>query len=161
MMNIGKAETKSIDLALEADLRARENLLIRTNLTYSYQDVRDVTSPASAVYKNQLAYIPRHSGSARLSAEIRNIAVSWNTLFSSHRYRSGEQVNDNLVEGYVLHDVNLHYAISSHNRWNYNISIELNNLFNKQYEVVKYFPMPGFNWRIALIVDHKKIKKAK
>lgn len=156
MMNIGKAETKSLDVAVETDMRTRTNLLIRTNLTYSYQDARDVTKPGTAAYKNQLAYIPQHSGSARISAEIKNFGIAWNTLFSSHRYRVGAQLDENLVEGYALHDVNLRYALSSHRKWNYTISAELNNLLNKQYEVVKYFPMPGFNWRIALIVDHKK-----
>ncbi|RYG48894.1 MAG: TonB-dependent receptor, partial [Chitinophagaceae bacterium] len=156
MMNIGKAETRSLDLAMETDVQAKKNLIFRTNFTYSYQSARDVTSPSSPAYKNQLAYIPQHSGSARISSEIKHFTVSWNLLFSSHRYRTGDRVNENLVEGYALHDLNLKYAFPSRSGWTYNISAELNNLFNRRYEVVKYFPMPGFNWRISLMIYHKK-----
>lgn len=159
MMNVGRAKTRSLDMTIAADFNLRESLNFHTNFSYSYQQARDVTNPGSPGFKLQLPYVPVHSGSARLRAERKNIAVSWNLLFSSERYRPGDQVAGNLLQAYMIHDLHLLFSPASSTEWNYQLSMELNNLFDKQYEVVKYFPMPAFNWRISLIVNHKKLKK--
>ena len=33
-----------------------------------------------------------------------------------------------------------------------NATAEINNIFNQQYEVVKWYPMPGTNFKISLSV---------
>ncbi|MGZ5254184.1 MAG: TonB-dependent receptor plug domain-containing protein, partial [Flavitalea sp.] len=159
MMNIGKVQTRSFDLSFESDMHLRKQIQLKANFTYSLQDVYDVSDPSSPSYKRQVAYIPRHSGSARLMASKGKYTISWNTLFSSDRYRVGEQISENLVAGYHTHDVHLQYSLATAPRWSYKLIVELNNLLGEQYDIVKYFPMPGFNWRVGLIVDHKKNKK--
>ncbi len=158
MMNVGKAETRSVDLAADLGMHAGSTIL-RTNISYSYQNAEDVTQSGTPSFKRQLVYIPVHSGSARLMVERAKISASWNVLFSGDRYRAGDQNNDNLVKGYLINDLHFQYSAKRLKSWNYTISLQLNNILNEQYDVVKYFPMPGFNWRVSFKVDHKKIKK--
>ena len=33
------------------------------------------------------------------------------------------------------------------------LAASLNNIFNKQYEVIQYYPMPGRNWMVSATID--------
>ena len=156
MLNIGKADIKGIDVATHINFKHWGPLLLSVNCSYSFQHSLDLTDPSAVGYKAQLPYVPEHSGTVNLNISIRKLRISYNMISSAYRYRLGEQIPENRVQGWATHDVVLNYSLDASKRSAYSIIAEFNNIYNKGYEVIKYYPMPGFNFRIGMSATFKK-----
>lgn len=152
MLNIGKVDIKGLDATLL--LRSETGKLkLSGRLSYTYQEARDVSDPSSALYKKQIPYTPRHSGATGINVAYKNFDLGYHVLLSSYRYTLGDQTAENLVKEWATQDISIGYNIKTKNKNSYRITGELNNVFNKQYEVIKFYPMPRFNYRIGIIAN--------
>jgi outer membrane cobalamin receptor len=155
MLNIAAAKTTGVDLALHLNFKKWKSIKTGVRASYSYQKAIDVSNPSSSLYKTQLPYQPLHSGSVNLFATIRQFGFSYNVISSSYRYRLGEPIPENIVQGWAVHDVSLSYKINAGNK-EYRLIAEANNIYNKQYDIIKFYPMPRFNYRFGIIASIKK-----
>lgn len=156
MLNIGEVDIHGLDASLYVMLKQWKEIEFSTRFSYGFQKALDVSDPSSALYKLQLPYTPRHSGSANINIKYRSLLFSYNIISSSNRYRLGDQIPDNLVKGWTTHDVSLTWSLSPKGNWNYKLIAEANNVYNLQYEVIKYYPMPRFNYRVGIVASFKK-----
>jgi vitamin B12 transporter len=152
MQNIGRVKIKGVDATLHLIFKERRNLKLSSNISYTFQQALDVSDATLTSYKTQLPYTPMHTGSVSMSAQYKKTVFSYNLLASSYRYRQGDAIAENLLQGWSSHDVSLAYTLTE----NYKIIAEANNLFNTQYEIIRYYPMPRFNYRISFIANFKK-----
>ncbi len=160
VQNIGKVKIKGIDVSLHTKTKEWKNVRLSADVTYSFQEVLDVTDNTSSVYKTQLPYTPKHSGSSSFSIEHKRASLNYNIIFSSYRYKQGEALFENLLQPWNTNDVSFSYSFGKTFSTNYKIILDANNIFNTQYEMVKYYPMPGFNYRITLNISFKKQKQS-
>ena len=151
MLNIGKVAIKGVDATVHAKWKLRGNIQLSSKLSYTYQSAKDNSDPTSPLYKKQIPYTPEHSGAIGMNIGYKNLSFSYNALLSSYRYRLGDQTLENLAKEWATQDINISYSIKTIKNNTYRLRAELNNIFNKQYEVIKYYPMPGFNYRIGII----------
>ncbi len=158
MLNIAEADIKGLDAGMQLVFQQWRGLVISSRFSYSYQRALDVSDPASASYKRQLPYTPEHSGSVNINVNYRKLSFSYNIIKSSYRYRLGIQTEENLLKGWATHDISIGYGFSSKKYWDYKLTAELNNIYNKQYEIIKFYPMPRFNYRLGIIASFKKNK---
>jgi outer membrane receptor protein involved in Fe transport len=57
-------------------------------------------------------------------------------------------IPENYVKPWYTHDLGLTKLIKKEKKeWRF--SAEVNNIFNQQYEVVQWYPMPGINYRLT------------
>jgi len=154
--NIGKVNIKGTDIAAHFLFKPAGNFRVTSDLSYSFQQALDISDKSSTLYKTQLPYTPKHSGSADISIDFKRFRLSWNILFSSYRYRSGDPIPENLVQGFSTDDLSLNWLFRKTESVNYKLIAEANNIFNTQYEIIKYYPMPLFNYRIGIIASFKK-----
>ena len=142
MMNVGRVQVLGIDFAADVRWKPLGSWAVRQRLAYGYQRATDMTQPGSASYKNQLPYTPEHSGSISTSIRHRWLTVSHQALFSSLRYRPGDQVAENRLEGWLIQDVRISMqkvvAKSLHE-----VFVECSNAFDTEYEIIRFYPMPG------------------
>ena len=150
MLNIGKVEIKGIDITALMKWHTSQDLGFTARLSYTYQDAKDKSNPSSPIYGKQIPYTPKHSGAVGLMMQYKNFNLGYNALLSSYRYLLGNQILENLVKEWATQDVNFSYNIIKKKN-NYRIQVELNNIFNKQYEVIKFYPMSRFNYRIGIL----------
>ncbi|MEO7523429.1 MAG: TonB-dependent receptor plug domain-containing protein [Ferruginibacter sp.] len=158
MLNIASVDTKGVDAALQFVFEKVKGVLISSRLSYTYQRALDISDPASASYKRQIPYTPEHSGSINTQVNYRKFTVSYNVIASSYRYRLGVQTQENLVKGWTTHDLSIGYGFASKKYWDYKVLAELNNVFNQQYEIIKFYPMPRLNYRVGVVASFKKNK---
>jgi vitamin B12 transporter len=156
VQNIGKVNIKGVDCALHTKLKDWKNIYFSVDLAYTFQQVLNVTDKASSIYKTQLPYTPKHSGSSSFNVEYKRAVLNYNVIFSSYRYRQGDAIFVNLLQPWNTNDVSFGYSLGKYYANNYKIILEVNNLFNTQYEVIKYYPMPGVNYRVTLNISLKK-----
>ncbi len=150
MLNIGLTEIKGADIVLNGQLQPLGPVSIGARLSYTFQQALDMSDPASTLYKSQLPYTPIHSGSAGLRINYGQADLSLNFLFSGYRYRLGDPVPDNFIEGWGTQDLSLGYTLLTRREARYRLLLELNNLLNRQYEIIKYYPMPRFSYRVGI-----------
>jgi len=149
MVNLGKVDIKGIDATARVNLQPWEKIGLNFSGSCTYLRALDVTEPSGKTYKNQIAYTPRTSGSGQASIETPWINLSYSFLFSGKRYVLGQNLTENRLEGYSDHSVSAsrEFKIRGINTL---LSLEVLNLANKNYEIVRNFPMPGRSARITI-----------
>ncbi len=158
MQNVGTVKIKGIDVALHAVAKALNELHFSADIAYSFQEAIDRSKKTSPFFGNQIPYTPKHSGAGNFSVAYRKAVLSYNVLMTSSRYRTGDVDPVNLVGGWVTADVSLSVTLPQQKITEYRIIAEANNIFNAQYEIIKFYPMPRSNFRIGVTASFKKHK---
>ena len=154
--NIGTVRAKGIDAALHLRFKDIGQFRISADLSYSFSQALDISDKNSPLYKTQLPYTPKHSGSADIGMGYKDLSLSFNMISSSYRYRAGDPIPENVVQGWSTNDISFSWLFKKSHAAEYKFTAEANNMFNTQYQVIKYYPMPRFNYRLGLIASFKK-----
>ncbi len=157
MMNIGKVRILGVDFTAQLDLQLPHDIRIGGQLNYTCQSARDFTDPTdnldeAGTYKGQIAYIPWHSGSAILNGSWRNLDLNYSFIYVGERYHNSSNIPANYEQPWYTHDISASYNFAL-GKCLLKATLEVNNLFNQQYEVIMNYPMPGRNFKIILKLD--------
>ena len=157
MMNIGKVKIRGIDVTANLKLNLPYDIKIDGSLAYTFQKAQDYTDPEdcedeAGTYKGQIAYIPWHSGSAILHGEWRGVELNYSFIYVGERYHNSSNILANYEQPWYTHDLSASYRHRFEGKM-LKATIEVNNLFNQQYEVISNYPMPGRNFKLILQFD--------
>ena len=153
MVNLGEVDIKGIDIAGNISLQPWEKLRVNLSGNYTYQRALDMTEPGGKTYKQQIAYTPRVSGSGQAGIETPWVNLSYSFLFSGKRYMLGQNLRENRLDSYSDHSVSVSRDQRIRNV-NTSLTVEVLNLLDKNYEIVKNFPMPGRSVRVTMKVRY-------
>lgn len=145
MFNLGKVHIKGVDAMAEVGLEPAKDWKVTARLQYTYQDARDVTDPNTSYYKDQIPYIPWHSGSAILGLSWREWDLSYSFIYSGERYSQQENILYNHLQPWYTHDMSVAYHAR---RWS--ARLDVNNIFSQDYDVILNYPMPKRNYMLTL-----------
>lgn len=145
MLNLGKVHIKGVDAMAEVGLEPAKDWKVTARLQYTYQDARDVTDPNTSYYKDQIPYIPWHSGSAILGLSWREWDLSYSFIYSGERYSQQENILYNHLQPWYTHDMSVAYHAR---RWS--ARLDVNNIFSQDYDVILNYPMPKRNYMLTL-----------
>jgi len=133
-------------------------------------------------YGGQIAYIPRHNGSVIANIIWRAWDLNYSFIYVGERYHNSANIRENYEQPWYTHDLTLGKSFflpltpykrggksdnSVRNKEQITqspspleragvrlkISVEVNNIFNQQYDVVLNYPMPGTNFKIIIKVE--------
>jgi len=152
MVNYGKVRIDGIDLSLESIFKLPHEMSLSAGGTFSYQQALNMTQPNSSTYKNQIPYTPRLSGAAHATVEMPWFTLSYTLLWSGIRYALAENIPQNRLPAYTDHSFSLSKVINA-KRHTWHVSVEALNVGDKNYEIVRNFPMPGRSYRGTLSID--------
>ena len=148
MMNFGKVDITGIDVTLRTAIPVHKHLHLLLTGGYTYQKAIDVTNPTAKNYKEQIPYSPKHSGNAGLLAETSWVNVGYTLIGVSERYTLPQNLPENKIDGYMEHTLSLSRAFQL-SSCKLNLQAELVNFTNEQYDIIKYYPMPGRSFRVT------------
>jgi vitamin B12 transporter len=148
--NIGEVLSYGFDASFTVEKKsvnkkAALRLIQKTALNIS-QDITDVNSPT---YGHQIPYTPYWNYSGELVGEWKIVQVSYEMGYYDFRFVLGENNAANVLDEYWLHGIRLSIQLKSKSV-NWRIYGKVNNLFNKQYQVMRSFPMPGINGEVGI-----------
>lgn len=149
MSNVGKVETIGVDVSLNSEISLSTHYKIYLNATYNYMQAEDISDRNSKIWRHQIAYTPKHSGSGSLTFEMPWFNLTYNVTYASERYRMAQNSADNRIEPYSDHSISL----SKQFKWkkqSLRIQADALNIGNKNYEIVRFYPMPGRNYKITI-----------
>ncbi len=153
MVNLGKVEIKGIDVTGAIQLQPFDKIGLRLSGNYTYQRALDMTDPNGKTYRHQIAYTPRVSASGQASLETPWINLSYSLLYSGKRYCLGQNISENRLPRYTDHSISA-YRNFKISKCLFTANVECLNLLNKNYEIVKNFPMPGRSFRATIKVSY-------
>ena len=149
MMNAGKVRQLGLDVSANIEKKWGNDWSVSATGSYSLMKATDISDPTAVYYRNQIAYTPRHSGSASILLHTPWLDFSYNVLFMGERYTLSYNIPDNRMKPFADHSITLSREFNI-NKQQLRVQFDVRNLGNKNYEVVRFYPMPGTNWRLSV-----------
>jgi len=151
VLNYGKVSIDGLDLTAETTFQPWKKIGIVVGGNYTYQRALNVTNPTDRDYLNQIPYTPRVSGSGKMAVETPWINVSYSLLWSGHRYAVNQNYAENRLPAYADHSISVNRSFKTKNQLIY-ANVEVLNLLNDNYQIIRYFPMPGRSIRATVSI---------
>ena len=148
-VNLDKVRSYGLDATMRASRQMAEGHQVAVAGSYSYQRVEDRNNPEATTYGYQVAYMPRHQGSLSVSYENPWVNVSLHGTSISSRWPNNNHYEGTLIAGYTDCGATLWRQFRWH-RHQLEARFDLKNVFDKQYEIVANYPMPGRNYQISI-----------
>ena len=149
MMNAGKVRQLGLDVSANIEKRWGNDWSVSATGSYSLMKATDISDPTAVYYRNQIAYTPRHSGSASVLLHTPYLDFSYNVLVMGERYTLSYNIPDNRMRPFADHSITLSREFKF-SKQQLRVQFDVRNLGNKNYEVVRFYPMPGTNWRLSV-----------
>lgn len=149
MQNLGKATIAGVDATANTSVGiGSTHLEVQCNYTYQY--AVDCTDEASKTYGHQIAYMPRHTGGGSLRWETSIVNLGLTALVVGERYYRMQNTSDALMPAYC--DIGLSADRKIDLRWGVmTVQVQVLNVGDSQYEVVRAYPMMGRNYRLKIV----------
>lgn len=144
--NLREVVTKGIEAKSSLTFLISE-FEVNWNLDYEYTLSRD----QSIVEKNQLPYVPKHSGFSSLEFSRNEMLLNLRMNYTGLRFTTLTNSRQSELDEFMLFDIVFeHSKILENPRIKWRIAV--NNVFNKEYENVSNTAMPGRNFLTELII---------
>ena len=148
MQNYGKVHITGIDATLATAIPLGKSVNLNLSGNYSWQKALDVTNPEAKNYKHQLPYTPEHNGNVSATLEMPWVNVGYTVTMVGKRYFLAQNIEANRIDGYSEHTATLWREFKL-GKCGLRLQAEIINLTDAQYDVIKYYPMPGRSWRLT------------
>ena len=153
MMNIGEARILGTDVNVNSRWMLGRDLTMDLSVAYTYQKAQDFTDPGSQTYKGQIAYIPWHNGSVTAHLAYRDWGLNYSFCYVGERYHTSANIPANRECPWYTHDMGL-TRIMPVGKTKVSLAVEVNNLTDRQYNVVQNYPMPGRNFKVKVAWEY-------
>ena len=155
MQNIGKTKSYGIELNLlisKVFKQFKANFSIGQSLNSSV----DITDPNSITYGHQIPYTPVYTSSYSLGIDYKKNQLNLMAFYSGGRYTLNENIPFNYLTGFFDMGIGLSRSFSIKKKHLLKANVQMANVFNNNYEVIKSFPMPGRHFKFKLEYNFTK-----
>ncbi len=168
MRNLGKVQMFGGDFTASYAQGLGTGWVLNLRANYSYRYAVDITDKTAKNYRHQIQYTPRHSGNALLTLQTPWLDFSYTLNAVGKRYFLQQNIPANEMPAYFDHSVSLSREFTLGGRggvlengnaarggqdFRLRLSAEVLNLTGDNYEVIRYYPMPGRNFRLKIKIS--------
>lgn len=104
-------------------------------------------------YDKQIIYVPKETASIGISINFSIISLNVMHTFVSHRFTTADNDPNNFLPSYQITEGNLIVSFPLA-RFRVTTKLEVNNIFNTNYQVLASYPMPLRDYRFVLGVEY-------
>ena len=152
MLNLGKVDIRGIDVTSMFTFLLPEDITLITKLQYTYQEAIDITKRSNNFYRDQIPYIPWHSGSFIGMLTWNTWSMNYSFIYVGERYNQRDNIRYNYTQPWYTHDISFAKVLKLKNN-EMRFSAEVNNLFSQDYDVILNYPMPKRNYRFTVSIQ--------
>jgi putative vitamin B12 receptor len=142
MVNFGKVNIYGLDFTTNVSWPISKDFSLQGTVSYSLQQALDRSDRTTYSFNKQLPYTPKHSAHCTLVAQFPWISVGYSMSTNSERYSMMQQTSEYRLAPFTEHSVTLSKDFML-KQAKMMCSITLQNITNQQYDIIKYYPMPG------------------
>lgn len=149
-VNIGKTVSQGVESSYRGELMDGTAEIV---LSYTYTDARkrNSSSTTDSTFNKQLAFIPQNLFKAVLSLHLQPFTINMFRLFTG--VRPVNEDNTESLPSYSLTNANI-VASVPFGPWEVSAKVEVDNVFNVQYQVYPAYPMPGRTYKLDVGVEY-------
>ena len=158
MRNFGRVDITGVDLSADTRFFLAPRYTVDINASYTYQKAIDKTDSSAKNYNDQIPYTPEHRYSARVTLASLYGTLSYTVLHVGERYYLKQNIPVNKMSAYDEDSLTyfLDWTIGGVDcRW----SVSCINIFDEQYDIVKFYPMLGRSWKFCFTSLHNTKNK--
>ncbi|WP_315510606.1 TonB-dependent receptor domain-containing protein [Hoylesella nanceiensis] len=148
MVNFGKVNIYGLDLTTNVSWPLSKDFSLQGTLSYSLQQALDRSDRTTYSFNKQLPYTPKHSAHCTLVAKLPWLSVGYSMSTNSERYSMMQQTSEYRLTPFTEHSVTLSKDFML-KQVKMMCSLTLQNITNQQYDIIKYYPMPGRQLRFT------------
>ncbi|MBQ3873033.1 MAG: TonB-dependent receptor [Bacteroidales bacterium] len=110
---------------------------------YSFQWAREDGSSM------QIPYIPLHSASFNIFGRWNSLRLDIRGFLTSSRVTAASSRPEYHIAPWTTWDASLGWTVSERTR----LTLDVRNILNEQYEIVRQYPMPGINFLAGIVIE--------
>ena len=148
MANFGKVHITGIDATIAADIPVVKGISISASAAYTLQKAIDLTDETTAYYKSQLPYTPENSGNVSVILDNPWVNIGYSLMVCGKRYSMAQNTAEYKLDPYYEHSITLSHEFRL-KKCRLMLNGVIHNITDEQYEIIKYYPMPGRNWELT------------
>jgi vitamin B12 transporter len=154
MQNIGKTSVLGTDLTVFYSQKMNNlNWSVTTNFTYnSSTDQTDVTSSS---FGQQIPYTPLISGNLTFVLGWKGYQLESGINYTGKRYSLNENILINQLDPFLDLDIGFSKKFKLSANSVLGVNLKVMNVLNKNYEVIRSFPMPGRYYQLTINYSYK------
>lgn len=149
MVNYGRVEVRGVDVTLATCVTPTNGFAVDLTAAGTLQRAIDVTDRSAKNYRHQLPYTPELSGNAGVTLRTPWVTAGYSVVAVGKRYFLSQNVRENEIAGYAEQTVTLGREFRLPRGIALSARLELINFTDRQYDIIKYYPMPGRSLRVA------------
>ncbi|MEX0724097.1 MAG: TonB-dependent receptor [Gracilimonas sp.] len=124
------------------------------NISYTRAYISEERFRNDQAAGNQLPYVPYWKSSTSLQAEISGFSAIINGIFIDERFTTEQENINTAADEYFVLDASANYRINF-SQTQLSVIAKANNLFNEQYSIVRFYPMPLRNFLIQITLTQQ------
>jgi vitamin B12 transporter len=150
--NLAKVHNRGTETNTQVHFKPQENLSLHLGLKTAYVLSTTLASymPNDGSIGKQIPYAPRYSGNANLGCSWHRFSLNYNHTYTGYRFVTTDE--SIFLTPYHLGNLHGNYPINFH-KTTLNISLQVQNIWNKQYQVIAHRPMPSRYFLAGLSFD--------
>lgn len=148
MANFGKVRMYGLNATLATDFDVTKNINVTLTAAYSLQNCIDVTDKNTLYYKTQIPYTPKNTGNGSVLIRSPWVNIGYNVTACGKRYAIQQNTPEYRLNSYWEHNLTLSHEFVLR-RCSINIQGALKNFTNEQYDIIRFYPMPGRSWTLT------------
>lgn len=155
--NVSRVRTSGLESSLQYNYKCGKWLFaVAINYSYCSSQVVETKEPyADNITGRQLMYVPEHAGVASLMLGYRNLKLQYQYRYTGERFTAADHSSS--LENFHLSEFYLSWSPVIHKQ-RLNLYATAGNLFNTDYQVMPWRPMPGRHYRLGINLQLKTLK---
>lgn len=142
-INIASTFNKGLEFTMSYNKRIQKHS-INFNLNYSYTIAEDKSTD------NYLTYVPKHLMNSSFGYSYKRVSVFYQYLFNGEVYTTTDNLDIYKLPYYNISNIGANYDLIKTTSKQLALGLKVNNLFNKEYQVLPGRPMPNRNFNINI-----------
>ncbi len=153
--NVSKVEAHGVEASTAISYK-RKKFSVELKPSYSYTISIDKSQQAvNTTYGKQLFYVPIHLYKVVATIQYQKFSVSYLHTYCGKRFINNE--NTSYLNPYQLDGIRVAQLVVF-NKFGISAFFEINNILNKQYQIIAWRPMPGINFQAGLSISFHSTK---
>lgn len=154
MKNLGLIKIFGLDFSSDVEFLLHKDLTLNILANYSFEDARDFSNKTDNYYGHLIPYAPQNCFSLATNFQYKKFRFNYSFLYTGARFWNSENYIENYLHPFQTHDISAGYVFLleqkiKNKQHKLSVNLNINNIFNQQYDVVLGYPMPLTNFKIS------------
>jgi len=155
-MNVDTVWSRGLEFSIDLSIHKKDLLINLTGMLTILKTTNESKSADSAVKHKQLIYVPNQKNVANIFIKYKKFSFTYSYNYIGSRFTNAE--NTEYVNGFPISNIILSKEFGFQ-KFSLNLDLHINNIWNKEYEVMQYYPMPKRNFEVGLKISFNKPSK--